>query len=130
MNTSDCMRTVRFSPYRKGYGPTFTLKLFYLGLDRIGYQLWMHAHYSKDTDQFTAKARVKTSLLFDGEDFRPSPIHSVDGDAAVKSLMTFLTLRPGGTDPDYFAEYTEAQKDYCSAHAETLSYEVMNRFGE
>ena len=115
MNTSDCMRTVRFSPYRKGMGPTFTLKLFYLGLDRIGYRLTMREHGN-------------VIVLFEGEDFRPSPLHSVDGDEAVESLMTFLTLRPGDTDAEYFANYTEAQRDYCSAHAETLSAEVEARF--
>jgi hypothetical protein len=117
MNTSDCMRTVRFFPYRKGMGPTFTLKLFYLGLQKIGYRL-------------TSREHRKTETIFEGEDFRPSPIHSVDGDDAVKSLMTFLTCRPGDTDDEYFKDYTPAQLSYCDSHAETLNCAVVDRFGE
>ena len=115
MNTSDCMRTVRFSPYRKGMGPTFTLKLYYLGTEHIGYSLTMKEHNN-------------TTLLFQGEDFRPSPMHSIDGDDAVKALMGFLTLRPGDTDSEYFDGYTPEQLDYCSSHAELLSYAVIKRF--
>ena len=131
MNTSDCMRTVRFTPYRKGMGPTFTLKLFYLGLDKIGYRLTMREHYNSIGGRILKHWHAKPeTILFEGSDFRPSPLHSVDGDQTVKTLMTFLTLRPGDTDTEYFADYTETQKDYCSQHAETLSCEVMNRFGE
>lgn len=113
MNTSDCMRTVRFRPYRKGMGPTFTLKLYYLP---VGYRLIM---------------KGKTvEILFEGEDFGCSPLHGIDSDDCVKSLMNFLTLRPGDTDAEYFANYTQVQKDYCDEHAEALSAEVYNRFGE
>jgi hypothetical protein len=114
---ADKMRTVRFHPYRKGCGPTFTLNLFYLGHDRIGYELRM-------------RENGISSLLFSGSDFRPSPMHSVDGDDAVKSLMGFLTLRPGDTDADYFADYTEEQMAFCQQHGEYLSFEVLQRFGE
>ena len=117
MNTSDLMRTARFYPYRKGLGPTFTLKLYYLGTERIGYTLAMREHR-------------KTSILFEGSDFRPSPLHSVDGNEAVNSLMMFLTLRPGDTDAEYFENYTNEQREYCEQYAEALSLEVMNRFGE
>jgi hypothetical protein len=117
MNTSDCMRTVRFFPYRQGMGPTFTLKLYCIGLERIGYVLTMREHR-------------KTVTLFAGEDFRPSPMHSIDGDDAVKALMGFLTMREGDTDDEYFADYTPQQLDYCSSHAERLSCEVYSRFGE
>lgn len=117
MNTSDNMRTVRFFPYRKGAGPIFTLKLYYLGTERIGYRL-------------TSREHRRTVTIFEGSDFRPSPLHSVDGDDAVKDLMCFLTLRPGDTDKEYFDSYTPEQMDYCSQHAESLSCEVYNRFGE
>lgn len=116
-DTSDCMRTVRFFPYRKGMGPTFTLRLYYLGLERIGYVLTMREHR-------------KTVNVFEGSDFHPSPMHAIDGDDAVKALMGFLTCKPGDTDADYFASYTSEQLDFCSVHAEVLSSEVEMRFGE
>ena len=120
MTTTDCMRTVRFTPYLKGRGPTFTLKLFYLGTpdNRIGYLFTMRS---------TAGI---TSTLFEGEDFRCSPLHAHDSNETVKSLMTFLTLRPGDTDAEYFAKYTPEQLEYCGEHAEALSFEMMNRFGD
>jgi hypothetical protein len=57
-------------------------------------------------------------------------MHADDSDATIASLMTFLTLRPGDTDAEYFESYTPAQLDYCSHHAEALNCEVMHRFGE
>jgi hypothetical protein len=120
MNNSNCTRTVHFKPYRKGCGPVFTLKLFYLGLERIGYQLTMREQYNA----------IGGRILFEGSDFRPSPLHSIDGNEAVKAILCFLTCRPGDTDREYFADYTPAQLDYCSSHAEALSCEVMHRFGE
>lgn len=42
--------------------------------------------------------------------------------------MSFLTLRPGDTDSDYFKDYNETQKEFCAQHAESLACEVQNRF--
>ena len=69
-------------------------------------------------------------VLFEGEDFCCSPLHAIDSDQTVDSLMSFLTMRPGDTDEDYFKDYTEAQLDYCDRYAEALNVEVMSRFGE
>lgn len=111
MDKSDCMRTCRFTPYRNG--PTFVLRLFYLGTERIGYSL-----------------SSKGNIIFEGSDFRPSPLHSCDGDEAVKGLMAFLTLRKGDTDADYFDRYTAEQLEFSEQHAESLQCCVLSRFGE
>jgi hypothetical protein len=68
--------------------------------------------------------------LFEGQDFGCSPICATDSDATVECLMGFLTLKPGDTDREYFAGYTERQRDFCSEHAEALAIAVMDRFGE
>ncbi len=60
-------------------------------------------------------------VVFEGNDFCCSPMHAIDSDACVRSLLGFLTLRPGDTDDEYFADYTEAQKAFCEADAEALS---------
>lgn len=112
------IRQVRFTPYRKG-AAAFTLTLFDThqtdsdGKSILGYEL-----------------RQRAATIFAGEDFHCSPLHAIDSDEAVKDLMGFLTLRPGDTDAEYFEKYTEAQLDFASEHAEALSLEVMNRFGE
>ncbi len=117
--TQDVLRVIRFRPYRKGMGPTFRLTTWdtnrtgFGGKYLIGYRLSMGR-----------------TVLFEGEDFGCSPMHAIDSDEAVKGIMGFLTLRPGDTDAEYFRDYTPAQLDYCAHHAEALSCEVMNRFGE
>jgi hypothetical protein len=70
------------------------------------------------------------AVLFAGEDFGCSPLHAVDSDESCRSLMAFLTLRPGDTDREYFAGYTPEQLEFCSAHAEALACEVSRRFGD
>lgn len=68
------------------------------------------------------------TVLFEGEDFGCSPCHAVDSDATVEGIMSFLTLRPGDTDAEYFESYTQAQLNYCAEHAEALRSEVDRRF--
>jgi hypothetical protein len=117
------IRTVRLFPYLKGRGPSFTLRTFDTntrdsrGCTRIAYTLTMH------------EGR-KATVLFDGVDFCPSPMYADDSDKAIAALLGFLTLRPGDTDEDYFADYTPEQLAYCDLHAETLLCYVYDRFGE
>ena len=55
------------------------------------------------------------AVLFRGEDFGPSPMHADDSDATLRALLGFLTLRPGDTDRDYFADYTPAQLAFATS---------------
>ena len=109
----DILRRCVFRPYQKGMGPVFSLTTYDPHTGRIGYVLKQNGRE-----------------LFRGEDFGPSPCHSVDGDESIKALMSFLTLRPGDTDSEYFDNYTPAQLDYCAEHAEALRAAVDSRFGE
>lgn len=63
----------------------------------------------------------KDAPLFTGEEYGCAPGHAIDSDEALRALLGFLTLRPGDTDPEYFAEYTEAQRAFCDGDAEELS---------
>jgi hypothetical protein len=60
-------------------------------------------------------------LLFSGADYGCSPMHAIDSDETLRSLLGFLTLRPGDTDAEYFKDYTQDQLDFCSGDAESLS---------
>lgn len=119
----DLLRTDTFKPYQSGMGPEFRLSLFDTGRsDRmgkciLGYELVQLENGSEVT-------------LFEGEDFACSPLHAIDSDETVASLMMFLTVRPGDTDPEYFEGYTPTQLEYCEQHAESLGYEVSERYGE
>lgn len=113
------LRRCRFTPYRKGMGPSFTLTMYdtyrvdSMGKSILGYRL-----------------SSMGAVLFQGEDYGCSPCHAIDSDAAVAGLMGFLTLKPGDTDRDYFDGYTESQLAFCRDHAEALAMVVYDRFGE
>lgn len=120
LDSNTLVRTVRFQPYRRGAGPTFTLRLYWAGQCDdagrcvLGYKL-------------TSERKV----IFQGADYCAHVRHSLETDRSiVDGIMGFLTLRPGDTDDDYFAAYTPEQRAYCDAHAESLSCEAMTRFGE
>ena len=57
------------------------------------------------------------TVLFKGDDFRPSPLHTIDGIEAIVSLLGFCTVRPGDTDPEYFANYNSEQMAWVESHA-------------
>lgn len=60
------------------------------------------------------------AVLFSGDDFRPSPVHADDSDDTLRGLLGFLTLRPGDTDAEYFADYTPAQLAFATSDAAQL----------
>lgn len=113
------VRTIRFAPYRRGMGPSFTLHLYDLhtndsaGRYAVGFVLKMGRE--------TIFSSLTAADAFYGH-------CAVDSDGAVEGVMSFLTLRPGDTDSDYFTNYTEAQRDFAASHAETLSGEVSARY--
>jgi hypothetical protein len=115
----EVIRRCRFTPYRRGMGPCFALTVWdtfrtdQMGKSVLGYRLTMRG-----------------AVVFQGEDFACSPCVAIDSDECIGALMSFLTLRPGDTDGDYFASYTESQLEFCSSHAESLAMEVSFRFGE
>ena len=111
------IRLVRFRPYLRGCGPSFSLELHEVPgqSERIGYTLRQHDH-------------GKTVVIFDGRDFRPSPLHAWESDETVAAIMGFLTLRVGDTDREYFDGYTAEQMEFRDTHAESLAYEVYARF--
>lgn len=65
------------------------------------------------------------TILFEGADFGPSPLHATDSDASLLSLLSFLSLKHGDTDSEYFERYTPAQEDWTHTSAcESLSCDV------
>lgn len=62
----------------------------------------------------------KDELMFAGNDFSPSPMHSSDSNEAIASLLSFLSLQPGDTDDEYFEDYTSKQLEFACDHGENL----------
>lgn len=69
-------------------------------------------------------------VVFEGEDFAGSPMHAIDSDATLRSLITFLSLRPGDTDDEYFEDYDEDQLDWADEWGETLSMWSDEDYGQ
>jgi hypothetical protein len=128
-NTHDIIRRCRFAPYLKGMGPTFSLIVWdthhtdRLGKSILGYSLKKHSFPRPQPRRLTVE-------LFTGEDFACSPLHAIDSDECIATLMGFLTLRPGDTDAEYFANYTPTQLEFCEQYAESLACYCYSRFGE
>jgi hypothetical protein len=64
-------------------------------------------------------------VIFSGEDYHCAPSHAIDSDACVADLLSFLSLRPGDTDPEYFDGYTPEQTAWMESRAEELSFVAM-----
>lgn len=67
----------------------------------------------------------KEELIFTGNDFSPSPMHSSDSDEAIASLLSFLSLQPGDTDAEYFESYTSKQLEFAQKYGQDLSLHVL-----
>lgn len=66
-------------------------------------------------------------VLFEGADYRPSPMFEEASREAAIGLLGFLTLRPGDTDDEYFEKYTPEQMAWAkSSDCEYLGYEVSD----
>jgi hypothetical protein len=111
IDENNFLRHVRMAPYIEGM-PTFDLvtwdtnRRFATGQWKIGVALMETGNLDP---------------IFCHEEIGCAPSDPVDSDAALRGVMGWLTLRPGDTDADYFADYTERQHAFASAHAETLN---------
>lgn len=96
-------------------------------LQGTGYRLtvWELAgspHMSTGQERLAYEFRNRAGeVLFAGDDFGCSPQDAIDSDDMLRGLLGFLTLRPGATDDDYFADYTDAQRAFAEGDAEELS---------
>lgn len=61
-----------------------------------------------------------SELMFERENFHCSPLHAIDSDATLASLLGFLSLKPGDTDSEYFMDYTPVQLAWCRRRGEEL----------
>ena len=109
------LATSHFRPYRRVAVPTFALHLFDLnikdglGKHQLGYLL----------EQKTPGKR-RQDVIFEGVDFGASPLHAIDSRETALALMSFLTLRVGDTDEEYFFSYSDRQIEFREHQAEIL----------
>jgi hypothetical protein len=59
--------------------------------------------------------RDKGKIIFTGEDFHCSPMHAIDGLETIEAILSFLTLKIGDTDREYFEDYAPEQLEWSSS---------------
>lgn len=62
------------------------------------------------------KFYIDSTIQQSGNDFKPSPLHNVDDLQTIVSLLGFLTVRPGDTDPEYFKNHTPEYLEWLDTH--------------
>ena len=73
---------------------------------------------------------IDGKILFFGNDFGCSPMHSIDSEDAVMALLSFLTLKLGDVEEEYFQEheYTQEQLDWSNSwECELLQCYIFDR---
>ena len=71
-----------------------------------------------------------TEPIFQGADYKPSPLHVWHSDLSVAGLLSFLSLQPGDTDDEYFESYTADQLAWAKRRGEELSMCAMELEGD
>lgn len=87
---------------------------FISGLEIVQYSFNVYLLFHKG-DKLKYYAFWKGVLLFEGCDFRPSPLYKHNSLEAICALLDFLTLQMGDIDREHFAEYTPLQKQWCNS---------------
>lgn len=92
---------------------------------------WQGPQRGNHTTLF-CELRTKAGVLFPRESsYVGIPGHqTIDGRAAKESALALFCLKPGDTDADFFADYTENQLDFVSRYGEELSLWKAERYGE
>ncbi len=96
--------------------------LRHVRLDGYTLQTWntyRHGRMGKTILRYEFKA-PDGSVLFAGSDFACSPMICIDSDECLRSLLGFLTLKPGDTDREHFDNYTPEQLAFAEGDAESL----------
>jgi hypothetical protein len=97
---------------RTGYcelsGTEFTLRLYdTYETDRLGKHIVRYVFTMGD------------NVIFDDR-LHCSPLHAIDSDECVRACLDYISLRPGDTDREFFADYTPAQHEFADMYAEEL----------
>jgi hypothetical protein len=123
----ETIRTVEMQPLRDGAVYRLTLwdtgRTDWRGQSKLGYRFERLPEPS--TLPQGMEDAPEPGVLFEGEDFAGSPMHASDSDETLAALLTFLCLRPGDTDREYFESYSPEQLAWAGSYdCEVLACEV------
>lgn len=54
--------------------------------------------------------------------------HSIDGNYAREAVLSLFALKPGDTDDEFFADYTEAQRSFVEQYGEQIDMIRLERY--
>ncbi len=92
-----------------------------------GYSLTLHDGKSGRYDAVLKQGRKVIGVW---RDFRPSPLHAIDSRDTWGAIWSFVTLREGDTDREYFDDYTETMIAFRDGDAEHVGHLARERFGD
>lgn len=101
---------------------------------------WDNAPSSGTHQRIDVRARVlwtengkrRSATTFKrGDTYCGIPYHYCTDSKEAKALvLALLAMRPGDTDDDYFADYTDEQLAFAHAYSDDITCERMRRYGE
>jgi len=54
-------------------------------------------------------------ILFAGDEFKPSPLYCLDSVEAMRDCLSFLVIKEGDVDPEYFQDYLKKQLNWTQS---------------
>lgn len=83
--------------------------------------------YGKPQIAYTLSKEAEGDPIFSGDDCYAglSGRDDPEGMGVAEDLLSFLTLRPGDIEDDYFEDYTERQLEFATHEAEDLQMWVL-----
>lgn len=133
IKTTPKREQVRYRAEFKQYAPTqvgdflektglsFRLTIW----DTFKQEHWGKAQYGY---RLTRVEGGKQKVIFAGEDYHAIP--SEGRNRVCAGIMTFLTLKKGDTDSEYFDGYSEEQTRFSEQDADWVLQESIRQFGE
>lgn len=86
---------------------------------RRGFKVSLLLDYSDTTrvhrDSYIYRVVTPTGVVFEGNQYRPSPLNYGDTGKILDGLIFFLCVRPGDTDQEYFKDYTPEQIEWANS---------------
>lgn len=102
-----------------------------VGQTRIaGYSLTLYERMSAFRASYDAILKRGRKVIGIWHDFAPSPMHAIDSRESWYAIWSFVTLRQGDTDSEYFDNYTAEMLAFRDGDAEHVGFEAMIRYGK
>ncbi len=94
--------------------------------EKVVLDMWdTHRRDDRGQTEIGYEMRHGDMTIFQGDGFAGSPLHADDSDKTIGALLSFLSLRKGDTDAEYFEAYSATQLEWAEQHGEELSLVVF-----